>query len=88
MANSKTVDKEISKTVDSIDDFEFIDAYKTHPCLYNTSLTLYKNRYAKDAAYENLSQKFSVSVGRLTLYNIYSVNLVCCRSFRKMYCNL
>jgi Alcohol dehydrogenase transcription factor Myb/SANT-like len=82
MANSDTVDQVISKTVESIDDFEFIDAYKTHPCLYNTSLALYKNRYAKDVAYENLSQKFSVSIGRLTMY-IFSVNLVCYKSFRQ-----
>lgn len=59
--------EEVESTVINIadiDDFEFVEFFREFPCLYNVKLTQYKNRNAKNKAYEELAKKFKCSVGK------------------------
>lgn len=63
MANANSGDNITDCSVD-IDDFHFIECFKEHECLYNIKLWQYRNRRSKQRAYEDIANKFQITIGK------------------------
>lgn len=64
-----------------IDDLEFIELYRNHTCLYDTTSKEYKNRNIRNRAYNSLAKNFKCSLSKYCIFFITEYNEQNCFPF-------